>query len=151
MEKTFLLAFLTFTFFTYGQKPELKTCDCNELTMKGKDGKSAFKDKVAFTGKCLTKNVDGIVTKELHYFNGQLNGETKNFHLNGKIKEVIMYSGNMKHGKYILYSKNGKPLIEGTYKNKLKDGKWNYYDKNTGKMNKTIDFEFGKKTAGNKA
>ena len=62
-----------------------------------------------------------------------------------------MYSGNMKHGKYILYSKNGKPLIEGTYKNKLKDGKWKYYDKNTGKMNKTIDFEFGKKTAGNKA
>lgn len=144
MKKTFLLAFLIFTFLTYGQKPDSITCDCNELTMKGKNGKSAFKDKGAFTGKCLTKNSAGIVTNELNYFNGQLEGESKTFYPTGKIKEITNYSGSMKHGKYILYSEIGKIITEGTYKNNQKDGQWKIYDKTARNSTKTIEYEFGK-------
>ncbi len=151
MKRALLLSFLTFTLLTYGQKPDLSTCDCNELTMKGKDGKSAFKDKIAFTGKCLTKMSNGIVIEELNYSNGQLNGRIKTFYKNGKIRETVEYFGNMKQGKYFLYSENGKPIIEGSYKNKLKDGKWKYYEVNSGKLIKTTVFKFGKeKTTGNK-
>ena len=151
MKKIFLLTFLTFAAISFGQQSESKICDCKELVMKGKDGKSAFKDKMVFTGKCLTKNSNGIVTKELNYYNGQLQGESKEYYPTGDLKEITEYSGNMKHGKYILYNEKGQIIVEGNYKNKLKDGKWKYYDKNSGKLTKTTDFKFGKeKTAGNK-
>ena len=151
MKKIFLLTFLTLSVISFAQQSKSKIYDCKELEMKGKDGQSAFKDKKAFTGKCLTKNSNGIVTRELNYYNGQLNGEIKEYYPTGNIKEVTEYNGNMKHGKYIRYSDNGKIIIEGNYKNKLKEGKWKYYFKDSGKLKKQTDFEFGKeKTAGNK-
>ncbi|MDO3696063.1 hypothetical protein QVZ41_14515 [Wenyingzhuangia sp. chi5] len=144
MKKNFLLIFLTLSAISFGQRSELKICDCKELVMKGKDGKSAFKNKMAYTGKCQTKNSNGIVSKELNYYNGQLQGESKEYYLNGDLKEITEYSRNMKHGKYILYNENGQIIIEGNYKNKLKEGKWKYYDKDSGKLTKTTDFKFGK-------
>ena len=144
MKKYLFLLFLTLSMISYSQKSESKICNCSELTMKGKKGKSAFKDKNVFTGKCETKNSNGIISQELNYYNGQLYGETKKFYEKGNIKEITEYSGNMKHGKFILYNENGKPIIEGNYKNKQKDGKWKYYDKITGNLNKTVEYEFGK-------
>ncbi|MFB9051586.1 toxin-antitoxin system YwqK family antitoxin [Formosa undariae] len=144
MNKILVLTFFTFSLLSFAQQPESKIYDCNKLTMQGKDGKSAFKDHRAFTGKCLTKNTEGTVTEERNYTNGQLNGEVKQFDLEGNLKEITMYSVNIKHGKYVLYNTSGTPIIEGHYKNKLKDGPWKYYDKDSGELIKTTDFDFGK-------
>lgn len=72
MKKVFLLTFLILSTSTIGQQSESKICDCKELVFKGKDGKSAYKNKIACTGKCLTKNSNGIVAQEQNYYNGQL-------------------------------------------------------------------------------
>ncbi len=147
MKGLVLLTFLALSGLAYGQKSKLAACDCNALTMQGKNNKSAYLDKIPFSGICVTKNAQGFVTQETNYYNGQLEGETKIFYPNGKIKEVTEYAVNMKHGKYILYNENEKPIIEGIYKNNQKDGKWKYYNKITGNLNKTIEYEFGKEKA----
>ena len=144
MKITLFLAFLALSILFYGQEAKSKTCDCSELTMKGKNGNSAYLGEKPYSGKCFTKNEDGTVIQELNYYNGQLSGEAKSFYSNGNIKEIINYAFNMKHGPYFSYAIDGKVLIEGAYKNKQKDGSWNYYDESTGNLTKTIEYEFGK-------
>ena len=143
MKKILLLTFLTLSTFSFGQQSESKICDCKELIMKGKKGKSAFKNKIPFTGKCITKNANGTVSKELNYYNGLLQGECKEYYKSGKLKTATDYSSNMKHGKYVMYNEKGQVIVEGEYKNRLKNGKWKYYDKDSGKISKTTDFELG--------
>lgn len=148
MKKFFiLLTILTFSLALNAQNTEEKTCDCAKLTMKGINGKAAFLDNAAYTGKCTMKNESGKITAEHHYNNGNLHGESKLFYPNGNLKEVTEYKYNLKTGKYLAYNEEKILITEGTYKNNLKERIWKYYDAKTGKAIKTINYEFGKEIA----
>ncbi|TRZ43978.1 toxin-antitoxin system YwqK family antitoxin [Robertkochia solimangrovi] len=144
MRKFILLTFLMYSAISFSQQSKSETCDCSELTMQGKDGRSAFKENFVYTGTCITTNPEGVVIKEQAFINGQLEGELKEYFPAGNIKEITTYTKNMKHGKYVLYNQSGKILIEGSYSNQQKEGVWNFYDKASGKLIKSTTYRYGK-------
>lgn len=144
MKDFFILIFITVSTISYGQQTESQVCDCSKLIMQGKTGKSAYLDKLPYSGICQIKDENGNITKEKSYFNAQLEGTTKTFDSQGILQEKIEYSFNMKHGEYLLYNEKSQPIIIGEYRNNQKEGVWKYFSSDGTEVVKSIEYKFGK-------
>ncbi len=78
-----------------------------------------------------------------NYKNGALDGETKEYHQNGNIKQTGQYANNKKVGLWIEYHPNGRKSVEKRYKDGLKHGWFKVYNP-TGKLTNTQYYYYGK-------
>ncbi|HTL08769.1 MAG TPA: tetratricopeptide repeat protein [Chitinophagaceae bacterium] len=71
---------------------------------------------------------NGAVYQTNEYSNGQLNGSSTTFYLNGKPSNITHYSNGSKDGYSTSYYSNGQVQSEGWYQNNMAEGNWLSYD-----------------------
>ena len=83
---------------------------------------------------------NGNIRYEWYYKNGQrADGESKGWHSNGQLKQVITWKNGKRHGLYTSWYKNGQKKEEKTYKDGKKEGVGTIWYKN-GQIQEEVEF-----------
>lgn len=73
---------------------------------------------------------DTMIAEGFVRFDGNYEGEWKQYYKTGKIKATGTYEDGVKSGKWVYYFANGKKEQEGTFKNNVLSGQWIWYFQN---------------------
>jgi len=70
---------------------------------------------------------DTVVAEGLVRFDGNYEGEWKEYFKTGELKAIGKYEDGIKSGKWVFYYKSGKKEQEGSFKNNIPYGEWNWF------------------------
>jgi len=73
-------------------------------------------------------DASGGIKRTTHFKNGKLNGQSKNYYLNGQLRLSQDYKNGMKHGEILGFYMDGTRLFTGKYKKNKMIGQRMYFD-----------------------
>jgi len=84
--------------------------------------------------------LNGNIRYEWYYKNGQrADGESKGWHSNGQLKQVITWKNTLKNGLFKEWrEENGQLEREGILKNGIEVGEWRCWDESKGLYTKVV-------------
>ncbi|MDR2424818.1 MAG: hypothetical protein LBD59_08865 [Prevotellaceae bacterium] len=88
----------------------------------------------------LYKN--GIVVQEMLFVDGKVNGEAKEYYLDGKLRSTIEYKDAKRNGMFVMYYETGEKYSETPYENGKEQGISQFYKKD-GAVTAKVKYETG--------
>ena len=81
-------------------------------------------------GPYVVYYASGVIQREEHYKNTDLDGIVKDYYENGKLKVEAVYAAGLRAGEARTYYESGVSRSVGVYKNNLQEGVFKTYDVN---------------------
>jgi len=123
-----IIIFLISSFLPIKNTSDNIYCDCNDLLQDSIEN-IWYYENLAYTGKCISYNKQGIKESESEFCNGKMHGITAFYYGNGNIMEQVEWENGQPDGKVIYYYKNGDTSEYGLVEKGEKVGVWkSFYD-----------------------